>query len=194
MINEFLKKLNNSEYGQKIRNAFNDKIVNDTLKYQKQYGFEIGTGEHATWNNQADAFKHAYMQAILYHQANKIAGKKAGDFTSKLLGNFHEWETEDQPLNENNMDLWNNEVGREVAKDVIQKLGNSAYSLPDEKVENFFANEIIKRMKKGELITTPKDKRKFEDREKYKHTIKDAKKSQINKSKGRYSNAKKDVG
>ena len=179
MINEFLKKLNNSEYGQKIRNAFNDKIVNDTLKYQKQYGFEIGTGEHATWNNQADAFKHAYMQAILYQQANKIAGKKAGDFTSKLLGDFHEWETRNGDKTENNMDLWNNEVGREVAKDVINKLGKSVDTLPDGYVENMFAKEIVEKMKKGELITTPKDKRKFEDREKYKHTIKDAKKAKL---------------
>jgi hypothetical protein len=48
-----------------IRRDFNAKIHADTVKYQKQYGFEMGTGEHATWNNEADAFKHAYMQACL---------------------------------------------------------------------------------------------------------------------------------
>ena len=77
------------------------------------------------------------------------------------------------------MDLWNNEVGREVAKDVINKLGKSVDTLPDGYVENMFAKEIVEKMKKGELITTPKDKRKFEDREKYKHTIKDAKKAKL---------------
>ena len=38
-----------------IRKKFNEKIHKDTVKYQKQYGFKIGTGEHATWNNEADA-------------------------------------------------------------------------------------------------------------------------------------------
>jgi len=46
------------------REEFNKYIHNQTVKYQRQYGFEIGTGEHATWNNEADAFKHAYMQAV----------------------------------------------------------------------------------------------------------------------------------
>lgn len=40
-------------------------VFADTVQYQKQYGFDIGTGEHATWNNEADAFKHAFMQAQL---------------------------------------------------------------------------------------------------------------------------------
>ena len=40
---------------QKGRKIFNSMIVFDTKKYQKKYCFEIGTGEHATWNNEADA-------------------------------------------------------------------------------------------------------------------------------------------
>lgn len=44
---------------------YSSNVYRDTIKYQKQYGFEIGKGEHATWNNEADAFKHAYMQAQL---------------------------------------------------------------------------------------------------------------------------------
>jgi len=35
---------------------FNKYIHNQTVKYQRLYGFEMGTGEHATWNNEADAF------------------------------------------------------------------------------------------------------------------------------------------
>ena len=50
----------------KNREEFNKYIHNETVKYQKQYGFEMGTGEHATWNNEADAFKHAYMQAVSF--------------------------------------------------------------------------------------------------------------------------------
>ena len=42
---------------------YNNEVYAKTKKYQKIYGFEIGTGEHDTWNNEADAFKHAFMQA-----------------------------------------------------------------------------------------------------------------------------------
>ena len=31
-----------------------------TVEYQKKYGFNIGSGEHDTWNNEADVFKHTY--------------------------------------------------------------------------------------------------------------------------------------
>lgn len=95
----------------------------------------------------------------------------AGQTYSKTIGDFHEWETRNGEKTENNMDYWNNEVGWEVAKSVIQKLGNTAYSLPEEAVENFFAKEITDRMKKGDLITRPSDPRKFEDRHKYTQTI-----------------------
>ena len=32
--------------------------------YQKQYKFEIGTGEHDTWNNESDAFKALWENHI----------------------------------------------------------------------------------------------------------------------------------
>jgi hypothetical protein len=36
----------------KNREDFNKYIHSETVKYQRQYGFEMGTGEHATWNNE----------------------------------------------------------------------------------------------------------------------------------------------
>lgn len=51
--------------GGKLRKAFNSLITGATNHYQKKYGFDIGEGEHATWNNEADAFKHAFMQWAL---------------------------------------------------------------------------------------------------------------------------------
>ena len=50
-------------YDQEI-NKFTQEMLNDTLKYQKQYGFNLNNGNVAH-NNEADAFRHAYMQAIL---------------------------------------------------------------------------------------------------------------------------------
>ena len=47
------------------REQFNDYIVKQTFKYQKQYGFNLGKGKESTHNNEADAFKHAYLSAWL---------------------------------------------------------------------------------------------------------------------------------
>ncbi len=44
----------------------------------------MGTGEHATWNNEADAFKHAYMQADIAIHDNS--------FKAATLGYKHELE------------------------------------------------------------------------------------------------------
>ena len=194
MADELLKQINEWEPIKKARNDFNNEMYKKTHQYQKQYGFEWNTGDGPTHNNESDAFKHAFMQSVLYYRASKkmpIGKEVSGQTYSKAIGDFHEWETRNGDKTENNMDLWNNEVGREVAKDVIKKLGNSAYTLPEESVENFFAKEITDRMKKGDLITRPSDPRKFEDRYKYTQTIKDAKKSYISNSKGQYNWGKK---
>jgi len=93
-----------------------NEYYNDAIKYQKKYGFDIGTGEHATWNNEADAFKHAYMQAhSRYHD---------GKLISKTFGNLHEWNGNKymgQSKGEENMDRWNNEVGQQIGAEVYKE-------------------------------------------------------------------------
>ena len=49
---------------EKEKNKFTQEMLKDTLKYQKQYKFNIGNSNNAH-NNEADAFRHAYMQSIL---------------------------------------------------------------------------------------------------------------------------------
>ena len=159
-----------TEEGAKVNKEFNNEIDAKTKNYQKKYNFEIGTGNHATWNNESDAFKHAFMQAVLYHRACKAVPffkDQAGNVYSKTLGDYHEITGKETVSGENNMDYWNNEVGREVAKYVREKLGKAADKLDDKYVEDMFAEEIMKRMKNGELITTPNDKRQYQDRQKY---------------------------
>ena len=60
------------------------------------------------------------------------------------------------------MDLWNNAIGREIAYEMKQ--GNFDL-LDDESVSDVASRKIYERMQKGELITTPNDKRKFENME-----------------------------
>ena len=101
-----------------IPKKYSSYIFDLTAKYQKIYGFKIGTGEHATHNNEADAFKHAFMQAQL--------ALWGGEYIAKMLGDFHEFQgntSMGQSLGEYNMDNWNNEQGREIAKEIIHEYG-----------------------------------------------------------------------
>lgn len=140
-----------------MRNDFNKEVLEATYKAQKQYGFKMGTGEHATWNNEADAFKHAYMQwHLAWYYNNKFA---------KYWGDRHENETPNAPSGERNMDLWNNAIGREVAYEMQQELGNDWDLLGEEHLSEIASRKIVEKMRRGELITSPEDPRKFENME-----------------------------
>lgn len=155
-----LEKLNNATGGAG-RKIFNSYILQATKDYQKKYGFDIGEGQHATWNNEADAFKHAYMQWVLdYYFDSDVATK---------LGNMHEDETPNADIGERNMDLWNNSIGREIA-DEMQKLKDG---ISFESAKDIAARKIVEKLRNGELITTPNDPRKFENMELERLTDKD---------------------
>ena len=77
------KNQNNTNIFNYIPKKYSSYVFDATTKYQKKYGFDIGTGEHATWNNEADAFKHAYMQAQLSLWADKHISKALGDFQDR---------------------------------------------------------------------------------------------------------------
>lgn len=134
------------------RKTFNKIVLNATEKAQKKYGFKMGTGEHATWNNEADAFKHAYMQWFLGFYFN--------DAKARELGDMHENETPYAPFGERNMDLWNNAIGREIALE-MRKCHVSATRLSEENISDIASEIIYKKMRQGELITNPSDKRSF---------------------------------
>ena len=115
-------------------------------------------GNYSTWNNEADAFKHAYLSWLLsWYQ---------GDKKSKELGDMHEDETPNAPAYERNMDLWNNAIGREIAYEMKWRMGDDYALLDDESASEFASQKIWEKMQQGELITNPfTDKRKFENME-----------------------------
>ena len=152
-----MKQKNNINPFNYAAKKYNNYIFDATTKYQKQYGFDIGTGAHATWNNEADAFKHTYMQAQLALWAGKHAAKFAGD--------FHEWQGNKdmgQSKGEENMDKWNNAQGREIAKEIILEYGTVA-TVPSRKINDIIARKVMERMRSGKLITTPNDTRIYEE-------------------------------
>lgn len=155
-MTNILEKLDKMSGG-RGRKFFNSLILHMTKKYQKKYGFEIGEGEHATWNNEADAFKHAYMQwAIDYY---------TGSDNAKVLGDMHEDETPYAPYGETNMDLWNNAIGREISYEMKNSEYNDFWGDNFETASSIAARKIIEKMEKGELITDPRDVRRFENME-----------------------------
>lgn len=144
----------NGKYPRSLEELFSNKMINDTIKYQKKYGFDIGEN-NSTWNNEADAFKHTYMQATLDLRSNEQIAKKLGD--------RHEYQGNDrgQPSGESNMDLWNNQQGREVAKEIYKQYGVGAKISPPWPLNDIIADKVMQRMRAGKLITNPSDTRKF---------------------------------
>ncbi len=137
---------------------YNNEVYAKTKKYQKMYGFEIGTGEHDTWNNEADAFKHTFMQADLAIKYTLGISKYVGDIHEK------DGKKQGQPQSEENMDKWNNAQGRDIAKEIEKEINNfvllKMYAHSG-KLDDLIAKKVMERMRAGKLITHPSDKRKY---------------------------------
>lgn len=56
------------EQNSQLIDNFKKEMFKKTVEYQKKYGFDIGSGEHSTWNNEADAFKHAFMRLSIINK------------------------------------------------------------------------------------------------------------------------------
>lgn len=140
---------------------FNDRMVKATRKYQQIYDFEISNKKgHEYWNNEADAFKHTFGSALMVFEM--------GEFSSALAGAGHESNLPNNPKDEKNMDYWNNNQGREIAKEIKKEYGELNFiKLPKEKQEDIIAHKVMVRMKNGDLITKPDDDRKYDYRKEW---------------------------
>ncbi len=144
-----------------VQKEYNDEIVRKTWYYQKKFNFEISPKKgNEFWNNEADAFKHTYMGADL--------ALKYDDQYSLLAGMYHEYQTPNNPPLEWNMDSWNNNQGRKIAKEIQKEYGNDYYKLPEQKQSDIIATKIMYKMRNGDLITNPTDPREYNGKtEKY---------------------------
>lgn len=90
------------------------------------------------YDNDVDAFRHAYASGVFTQVYNK--------HTANLLGWYNEY-TGTNPINVQNMDLWNNSVGRGYGEksSTRTKLGKL----------------LKKALENGELITTTDDPREY---------------------------------
>lgn len=134
---------------------FNEQMVKLTWHYQKIYGFETRNKKgNEFWNNEADAFKHTFGSALMTFSM--------GDFGSLAGGINHEISTKNNPPDEWNMDSWNNHQGRLIAKEIKKEYGEDNFlKLTRKKREDIIAHKVMVKMKNGELITNPNDKRNY---------------------------------
>ena len=133
---------------------YSSEVYAKTKKYQKKYGFEIGKGNLDTWNNEADAFKHTFAAADIALRYNKNI--------SEVMGNIHELQgriTMGQSSGEENMDKWNNEIGRRIAKEIKEENRNKLIKRSE--LDDKIAEKVMEKMRNGELITNPNDTRKY---------------------------------
>lgn len=136
---------------------FKQEMFNEAGNYQKIYGYETNPDpNHASWNNEADAFKHAFMQAIGVQRYNVP--------TAAIFAKGHELNgkvNKGQPEAEENMDNWNNRVGREIGLELREMLRNDPGAKNDRYIKNLAAELVMQKMREGKLITSPDDPRKF---------------------------------
>jgi len=60
------------------------------------------------------------------------------------------------------MDKWNNQIGREIGVEIKKELGKDINDYSMDELLDIAASKINKSLKKGELITNPNDKRRYE--------------------------------
>lgn len=136
------------------KDGFAKRMVKDTLEYQKKYKFDAGKDGKTTYNNEADAFKHAYMQWTLSTENGKYIAEKAGNYHDRKEGDV---------IGERNMDLWNNKIGREVFLEMKEKYGIKLNPWTVDKYKDEAADRIMIKMKRGEMIIHPSDSRDHEN-------------------------------
>lgn len=126
------------------------------MQYAGKYALKRNE-ENPGWNDEIDAFRHAYMQAyITINQGKKVA---------KIIGDVYEkWGDYNgaQDSKERNMDLWNNEIGRLIGEEVKNETSHFHELTRQNMYEDMIAEKIYKRMKKGDMITNPRlESRKY---------------------------------
>ncbi len=137
----------------KDKKEFTKEMLNDTLKYQKKYGFKLGENNSAH-NNEGDAFRHTYMQSIM---ANRY-----GILPTKTVSSSHEFvgKIKGQDPREYNMDIWNNQQGQQIYSEIRREYPNFN-KLSEQQQKDIIAGKVVQRMKEGKLITGLEDPRKF---------------------------------
>ncbi len=128
-------------------------MIDKTYQYAIKYNVNMSQN-HPAWNDSADAFRHAFMEASLTVNYSPLGANIAGGI-HELSGNI----INNQDPRESNMDTWNNAVGREIGAEVKEEIKGKNYS--QNEIDDLIAQKVYERLKNGELITDLDDKRDY---------------------------------
>ncbi|MFA5880254.1 MAG: hypothetical protein WC860_08840 [Candidatus Margulisiibacteriota bacterium] len=140
MLENYINKLTKEAYA-----FFNKEVRSIKYAYNSEVKmWQVFDGGH---NDDIDAFRHAYVSGIITKQHGEAVAYALG-LTREISGNLND----KQPSEEQNMDLWNNAIGRQYGKTAKSKAE--------------LAKLLVKALKNGKLIiTTDKktDSRQYEE-------------------------------
>jgi len=129
------------------------KITNSAIS---KYGLKLNKEGNAV-DCEADAFRHAYMQWwIAFRYGTSLA---------KYLGDRHEHGNNPDIRRDTNMDLWNNQIGREIAEEMSEKYSRDIEVYDLDWFDEIAEKKIVEKIRNGELITDPSDKRSYKNME-----------------------------
>lgn len=105
---------------------------------------EVDYNKNVLWDNDVDAFRHAYVSGVYTLEYEEKTAKRLGTLQERFPGGGS---SSTNSENSRNMDYWNNEVGRNYGKKA--------------KSRKALAELLKKALENGELIISLDDPRKF---------------------------------
>ena len=139
-----------------------NELFDDTEYYRNKYRLYEDENYNRGWNDKKDAFRHAYSRAYTTYSRGEVYSN-AGMTYHEIDGNLH-----GQDPKEENMDKWNNQVGKEIGDEVKNMVRGMENMFNDQSIKDYIADMVMQRMRAGDLITNPNDSRKFSDYNKIK--------------------------
>lgn len=116
-------------------------------KYQKKYKLKMN-GNFGQ-DDETDAFRHAFASSdISIRNAELLAN--AGGLANEIFDALVMEQTNERQ----NMDLYNNSVGRDIAKEIKKEYGSNIHkNINDDTLNDLIAEKIYKKMKSNQMIT-----------------------------------------
>lgn len=109
-------------------------------QYGHKYKLQAGIPKRGM-DDEIDAFRHAYMQAYITVTQGKEVAKIIGDIYEKW-GDY----TESQNAKQRNMDLWNNEIGRQIGEEIKNETSHFSDLTTQKMYEDMIAEKIYQRI------------------------------------------------
>ena len=138
-----------SDLEMKFEKEYNPRAVNAAIRYSKKYGYECKN--NSTYNNEADAFKHTFASALV--------SLEEGYLISLGGGIYHEMTNSHNNENEYKMDINNNGIGRQIARNIKNDYGDKWKTFTSQTKDDIIAERVWQRMIKGDIILDPTGRR-----------------------------------